>query len=243
MFRDILFDGRSLGKKCIGLEIISVEGGQPEMQSLIFRNLTISLPNLLSILFPPFAIVGIIIWGIEYYLCTKPEEGRRWGDNLAGTKVVDRNPQLADWLVGLASGALLIGMIVIFALLAPNRLLVKQAPNAISESKLSTAQIQKEVLKEFEGKLPMKCDKITTLEQVIAENPNIIKFVYKISNVDSKTLDRKKLTSLLHDAAVKTTRTNSAFKQIVLNGLILRYSYTDDLKKELASFDISKSDL
>ncbi len=72
--KDALFDGRSIGKKIIGLQVVSYESGKAcDYKESILRNI---------IFFTPLA------W-IEWIMVLLQSEKRRLGDLLANTKVVD----------------------------------------------------------------------------------------------------------------------------------------------------------
>lgn len=87
---DGLFDGRSIGKKLIRLQVVSSETGAPcTFKDSILRNL-------------PFG-AGFILWkvpwigwlfplsvsGLEFVLLLGSKDGRRLGDELARTEVIE----------------------------------------------------------------------------------------------------------------------------------------------------------
>jgi uncharacterized RDD family membrane protein YckC len=92
-------DKRSLGKKIMKLRPIRLDGQPMDINTSIKRNIPIAiycvgylcwvvpvLGHLVSL--PIFAIGGIITL-IEAILVVTDPEGRRWGDKMAGTKVVE----------------------------------------------------------------------------------------------------------------------------------------------------------
>ncbi len=77
LVRDGLFSGQSVGKRIVGLKVVSdVPGRGPYATSLV-RNILWVIPVLDLV----FAVTGL------YALLHDPD-GRHWGDRLAGTRVV-----------------------------------------------------------------------------------------------------------------------------------------------------------
>ncbi|UCD84278.1 MAG: RDD family protein [Deltaproteobacteria bacterium] len=94
LISDGLFQGRSIGKKIIGLRVIvRREGRECNYRDSIVRNLTLAAVVLFSILpligWFLFFTVGIIILIFESYLIITDEAGIRIGDILADTQVID----------------------------------------------------------------------------------------------------------------------------------------------------------
>lgn len=83
--------GRSLGKKIIKLRPERLDGSPMTLETSIKRNWTLSLGYLGAV--PAvgwilgLASLGLVVYEI-YKVLTDPA-GRRWGDELAGTKVVE----------------------------------------------------------------------------------------------------------------------------------------------------------
>ncbi|MFL6193045.1 MAG: RDD family protein [Thermoanaerobaculia bacterium] len=74
---EIALGGRTLGKKALGLRVVTAEGGSPGPAALLIRNLVRSLDIL----------IGVVLIAIDPL-------SRRLGDRLAGTLVVhDRRPE------------------------------------------------------------------------------------------------------------------------------------------------------
>lgn len=74
---EIALGGRTLGKKVLGLRVVTAEGGTPGPAALLIRNLVRSLDIL----------IGVVLIAIDPL-------SRRLGDRLAGTLVVhDRRPE------------------------------------------------------------------------------------------------------------------------------------------------------
>ena len=90
---DSLQHGQSVGKKLLGLSVISLEDGRPcsTRQSLV-RNLPISIPLAIAVI--PFIgwifsiMIGTIFIGLEIYLLCKLDSGHRLGDVMADTSVM-----------------------------------------------------------------------------------------------------------------------------------------------------------
>jgi uncharacterized RDD family membrane protein YckC len=79
---EIAMGGRTLGKKALGLRVVTAEGGTPGPGALLIRNLVRTLDLL----------VGVVMMAIDPL-------SRRLGDRLAGTLVVhDRRPEVGPVL-------------------------------------------------------------------------------------------------------------------------------------------------
>jgi len=86
-------DRRSLGKKLMKLRPVTLDGSPVDITVSVKRNWVFAIGPVLMI-FPVVgwvfgSIVGIIIGIIEVVLVFSDEEGRRMGDKLANTKVVE----------------------------------------------------------------------------------------------------------------------------------------------------------
>lgn len=89
LISDGLFDGRSLGKKIIRLKVISLTADSASFRDSILRNITIVLALLLYKIPLVGWILGLIILVLEFLLMLGNKEGRRLGDILANTKVIE----------------------------------------------------------------------------------------------------------------------------------------------------------
>ena len=94
LISDGLFQGRSLGKRIIGLRVITKkEEKECTFRDSIIRNLTPAVVVLFSILpligWFLFFTVGIVILIFESYLIFTDEAGIRIGDILADTQVIE----------------------------------------------------------------------------------------------------------------------------------------------------------
>ena len=94
LISDGLFQGRSLGKRIIGLRVITKkEEKECTFRDSIIRNLTPAVVVLFSILpligWFLFFTVGIVILIFESYLIFTDEAGIRIGDILANTQVIE----------------------------------------------------------------------------------------------------------------------------------------------------------
>jgi uncharacterized RDD family membrane protein YckC len=86
-------DQRSLGKKVMKLRPVLLDGGKVDMMVSIKRNWILAIPSIIMII-PVFGwvigpILGLIIGLIEFILVLTDPEGRRMGDKIANTKVVE----------------------------------------------------------------------------------------------------------------------------------------------------------
>jgi uncharacterized RDD family membrane protein YckC len=91
---DIEFmDKRSIGKKLMKLRPVRLDGGNMDITTSLQRNWPLAIGSILSII--PFLgwiaaiIIAPIIAIIELVLVLTDPEGRRLGDKLAGTKVIE----------------------------------------------------------------------------------------------------------------------------------------------------------
>ncbi|MDJ0837492.1 MAG: RDD family protein [Acidobacteriota bacterium] len=107
-----LFDGASPGKKMVGLKVLQVRGRTCDHVASIKRNLTIASFFLVSpILVIVFAVmpfidrgfgylvgagIGALCLGVELYEVMTDLRGRRLGDLLAGTRVIETAFQGVD---------------------------------------------------------------------------------------------------------------------------------------------------
>jgi uncharacterized RDD family membrane protein YckC len=92
-------DQRSIGKKVMKLRPIRLDGQPMDVGTSVKRNITLCfgavasifviIPILGWIVAILLGIVGLIVAIIELVLVLTDAEGRRWGDKLAGTKVVE----------------------------------------------------------------------------------------------------------------------------------------------------------
>ena len=90
---DSLQNGQSVGKKYMGIRVVSLEDGTPcSMYQSIVRNLPLIVPMIFSII--PFwgwiftLGLGIPFWGLEIYLLYNLNSGNRFGDVMADTTVI-----------------------------------------------------------------------------------------------------------------------------------------------------------
>ncbi len=92
-------DGRSVGKKLMNLRPVRLDGGKMDFATSAKRNWTICLGSLASfllivpvlgwLLYVPVMIAAAVLGIIEIVRVFTDAEGRRLGDTLAGTKVVE----------------------------------------------------------------------------------------------------------------------------------------------------------
>jgi len=83
-------DGRSIGKRLIGLQTILPDTREPAgFRDSIIRNIPIAVAKLAFVI--PYVgwLVSAVIVAFEAVLIIGNEQGRRLGDELAGTQVLD----------------------------------------------------------------------------------------------------------------------------------------------------------
>jgi uncharacterized RDD family membrane protein YckC len=92
---------RSLGKKLMKLRPVRLDGKPMDMESSVKRNwmfalsgitqvlVHIQIPILGILLAVIIGVIGFIVGVMEIIFVLKDPEGRRWGDTIAGTKVIE----------------------------------------------------------------------------------------------------------------------------------------------------------
>lgn len=101
-------DGRSVGKRLIGLRPTRIDGAPMTVETSIRRNWTLGLAGLVSgvgtmlVALGPLALLGVpvlllsavigLLGLVEAVLVVTDDEGRRIGDKTAGTVVVEEAP-------------------------------------------------------------------------------------------------------------------------------------------------------
>lgn len=90
LISDGLAGGKSLGKQIIGLQVVSAETGEAaSFRESIIRNMPLGLA-LLACQIPYIGgFVGLLILGFESLLLIGNPKGRRVGDELAKTQILD----------------------------------------------------------------------------------------------------------------------------------------------------------
>lgn len=93
---DSIQNGQSLGKRIIGLAVISLEDGRPcSVKQSLIRNLPFILPMFLLIIpivgWVMFVLLILPIVILEIYLLSKLDSGHRLGDVMADTSVMAPN--------------------------------------------------------------------------------------------------------------------------------------------------------
>jgi uncharacterized RDD family membrane protein YckC len=104
---ETMTNGRSLGKRALGLRVVREDGGPIRVRHALVRALVGVAVEWPGLLFPPFT------WAVALSTMIFSKRGRRLGDLAAGTFVVHERspapwgwvpampPQLADWAAGL----------------------------------------------------------------------------------------------------------------------------------------------
>ena len=94
LIADGFFDGRSLGKKMIGLRVVNLRTGMPcNFKDSILRNIPIAAVVMFALI-PILGWIllftaGLVIMLFESYLIYSDEGGIRIGDIFADTQVID----------------------------------------------------------------------------------------------------------------------------------------------------------
>ena len=99
LFEFDFMDHRSIGKKVMKLRPVLLDGGKTDMTASIKRNWMFALGGLVQVLMfipvvgwaliPVVGVISLILAIIEIVLILTDPEGRRLGDKIAGTKVIE----------------------------------------------------------------------------------------------------------------------------------------------------------
>ncbi|MGD0886410.1 MAG: RDD family protein [Thermodesulfovibrionales bacterium] len=93
LISDGLFDGRSIGKRLMGLGVVSTVTGAPcSMKQSILRNAPLGAGLLLYRVPLIGWIFIVIISSVEFLILLGSKEGMRLGDELAKTLVIEETP-------------------------------------------------------------------------------------------------------------------------------------------------------
>ncbi len=91
-------DGRSIGKKIMKLRPVRLDGGPMDMETSVRRNWPLAFGSLgQALVYVPIiglilvlivGLIGFVLVIVEVVKVLTDAEARRWGDGMAGTKVV-----------------------------------------------------------------------------------------------------------------------------------------------------------
>jgi len=92
LIKDGLFEGQSLGKKVMKLQVVTSDGSQADFMVSVRRNAIFAVPILLMII-PVLGwvlapIISLVIITIEVMKVVNEPKGRRLGDNWAASQVI-----------------------------------------------------------------------------------------------------------------------------------------------------------
>lgn len=123
VFRDS-YQGQSPGKMFVGLKVVDLNGNTISFAASFKRNIILFWPSLLFPFFPqpdpanpdnsltsPLIAVGaisLLIYITEYIIATRSKDGRRMGDLIGGTKVIDLHPEQSGWTYAITGAVILI---------------------------------------------------------------------------------------------------------------------------------------
>jgi uncharacterized membrane protein len=88
------FRGQSVGKKLVGLQVISTRTGQaPRLRDSLFRNTPVGVATFFAIIplwgWLILGLIGIPLMVMEVYLMYSVEKGHRLGDVMGDTEVIE----------------------------------------------------------------------------------------------------------------------------------------------------------
>ena len=89
---DGFFEGRSLGKKLTGLRVVSESGSPCSMRESVLRNSTLAVALLLYKIPLLGWVLALAVAALEFVLLLGSKDGRRLGDELAKTYVLETAP-------------------------------------------------------------------------------------------------------------------------------------------------------
>jgi uncharacterized RDD family membrane protein YckC len=93
LVRDPAWKNRSIGKKLLGLEVVNLGGGDVDLAGSARRNVTLAIGTLLGAVplvgWVAGTGVGTILGLVESVLVLADPRGRRLGDRIANTQVVE----------------------------------------------------------------------------------------------------------------------------------------------------------
>lgn len=96
LISDGLFNGMSIGKKLIGLQVVTIEGAPCSIKDSIVRNTTVAI----GVLLWKIPLVGwllfIAVVIFEFIMLLGSKENMRLGDELAKTRVVEPEEVLQE---------------------------------------------------------------------------------------------------------------------------------------------------
>ena len=89
LFCDLVPRG-SVGKRLVGLALVSADGSSPSMFAKLLRNVPFVVASLFSLLSFWGGVIGAaVVWGVEGTLAFLHPDGLRIGDMLAKTRVIE----------------------------------------------------------------------------------------------------------------------------------------------------------
>lgn len=103
LLKDGLFDGQSMGKRIMKLQVIDEEGIRGDYSTSVKRNIIFAVPFVVLMIpvvgaaFAPFLALGIFI--AELVAALQDEKGRRIGDKWTGTQVIHYEEGLITQMV------------------------------------------------------------------------------------------------------------------------------------------------
>jgi uncharacterized RDD family membrane protein YckC len=97
LLADGLFEGRSVGKKLIGLKIVLQDGSRCGYKESIFRNVPFAAGFILGGIFGVIPLIGwlmsfvifVVVLAFESLVIIGSDNGKRLGDEIANTQVVE----------------------------------------------------------------------------------------------------------------------------------------------------------
>ena len=110
-------DARSIGRYCVGIQIIDETNNPAKTSQAILRNILMVIP-----IFPL----------VEYIVLLRDAQGRRLGDKIAKTQVTDLKPEVKDstflWIsIGLVVVIIIAQLLLAFAIVKQHPELLKKA--------------------------------------------------------------------------------------------------------------------
>jgi len=95
LFKDA-FNGQSVGKMVVGIQVVNEENRVAQPAEAITRNIPLTVAQVVGAMGQWFLLVAILVPIIEYFVMVNSKNGQRIGDKIAHTRVQDLKPQIHD---------------------------------------------------------------------------------------------------------------------------------------------------
>ncbi len=202
------FNGQSLGKKLVGIQIVDMDNAPAGPNQTVMRNLFWIVVCVLPLFNPYLGLLSAAIVIYEYVALIRDPFGQRFGDKMSLTRVYDLKPHLADWKFIILS---MLTVVVWFLIYSASAYVLAKVFN-----RTDLLAIQKEFhdpLNRFSMSIP---EDFNQSKEVTAEN------IY----VFDRPAKNQKLTVLVIDKEDDTQYTPEQFDQLAVSFLAMKLKAT-----------------